>query len=153
MGSIEERLQRIEEIEAIRNLKFKYARLADQQDPDAMAELFTEDAIWDGGEQFGRHEGRESIHKFLISTWQSLTWAIHLMTNPEIEIEPSGTEATGRWYLWEPATISGRPLWMVGHYVDRYRKVKGQWLFSHVELGFEFMTPYESGWVKERYAG
>ncbi len=153
MGSMEERLQILEDKEAIRELQFEYARLTDEQNPDAMAALFTEDAIWDGGEQFGRHEGRSAIHAFLKNTWQTLTWAIHLMTNPEIRIEPSGSEATGRWYLWEPATISGRPLWMVGSYVNRYRKVDGKWRFGHVQLSFEFMTPYESGWVKERYAG
>lgn len=152
MPSLEEEIRELKDMEAIRQLKYQYARYADERNADALVQLFTEDAVWDGGEQFGRYQGREAIRSFLTETWKQLTWAIHLMTNPEIEISPSGDEATVRWYLWEPATISGRPLWMVGKYVDRCRKVDGKWLIANLRLQFEFMTPYESGWVKEQYA-
>lgn len=152
MRSAEERLRELEDIEAIRKLKFTYARLVDEHDVDGFVDLFTEDAVWDGRE-FGRHEGKAAIRAYIEQILrEKITWAIHLMTNPEIEVAPSGTEATGRWYLWEPATVGGQPLWMVGKYFERYRKVDGRWLFSHLELRFEFTTPYQSGWVKERFA-
>ena len=58
--------------------------------------------------------------------------------------------ASGTWYLCVPATMNGRAVWLAGTYNDRYRKVGGQWLFSQVKVNMAFMTPYETGWVKER---
>jgi len=45
---IERRLQVLEDAEAIRNLKARYAALCDNQyDADGIAMLFTEDALWE----------------------------------------------------------------------------------------------------------
>jgi hypothetical protein len=45
---IEHRLQVLEDAEAIRNLKARYAALCDNQyDADGIASLFTEDAVWE----------------------------------------------------------------------------------------------------------
>ena len=45
---IERRLQVLEDAEAIRNLKARYAALCDNQyDADGIASLFTEDAVWE----------------------------------------------------------------------------------------------------------
>ena len=59
--SIEARIQRLEDIEAIKQNKARNCAHCDNDyAPDALAELFTEDAIWDGG-VFGLHEVREAI--------------------------------------------------------------------------------------------
>lgn len=150
MASIEDKIREFEDIENIKKLKFRYARLADEQNLNDMVDLFTDDAVWEGP-QFGRYDGKDAIRGALTNFWTSITWSIHLMTNPIIEVDPSGQEATGQWYIWEPATVDGRPLWMVGSYDEKYRKEDGRWKFSYVYLNFEFMTPYESGWVKQRY--
>ena len=45
---IERRLQMLEDAEAIRSLKARYAALCDNQyDADGIASLFTEDAVWE----------------------------------------------------------------------------------------------------------
>jgi hypothetical protein len=55
---IERRLQVLEDGEAIRNLKARYAALCDNQyDADGIASLFTEDAVWESP-ALGRFEGR-----------------------------------------------------------------------------------------------
>src|ERR1700760_2863105 len=62
---IERRLQVLEDAEAIRNLKARYAALCDNQyDADGIANLFTEGAVWESP-GLGRFEGREAIRKFL----------------------------------------------------------------------------------------
>ena len=54
---IERRLQVLEDAEAIRNLKARYAALCDNQyDADGIAMLFTEDALWESP-GLGRFEG------------------------------------------------------------------------------------------------
>ena len=55
---MERRLQALEDAEAIRNLKARYAALCDNQyDADGIAMLFTEDALWESP-GLGRFEGR-----------------------------------------------------------------------------------------------
>ena len=55
---IERRLQVLEDAEAIRNLKARYAALCDNQyDADGIANLFTKDAVWESP-ALGRFEGR-----------------------------------------------------------------------------------------------
>jgi len=54
---IERRLQVLEDAEAIRNLKARYAALCDNQyDADGIVMLFTEDALWESP-GLGRFEG------------------------------------------------------------------------------------------------
>ena len=63
MATLEERIQRLEDIEAIKNLKARYAAVCDDKyNPEEAIKLFTEDAVWDGGEDFGVHKGdRKSV--------------------------------------------------------------------------------------------
>ena len=61
---MERRLQALEDAEAIRNLKARYAALCDDQyDADGIAALFTEDVLWESP-ALGRFEGREAIRGF-----------------------------------------------------------------------------------------
>ena len=61
---VERRLQVLEDAEAIRNLKARYAALCDSQyDADGITMLFTEDALWESP-GLGRFEGREAIRNF-----------------------------------------------------------------------------------------
>ena len=61
---LERRLQALEDAEAIRNLKARYAALCDANtDAHGLALLFTEDALWESPD-LGRFEGREAIRGF-----------------------------------------------------------------------------------------
>ena len=58
---VERRLQVLEDAEAIRNLKARYAALCDSQyDADGIAMLFTEDALWESPAWAGSRGGRPS---------------------------------------------------------------------------------------------
>jgi len=144
-------MQRLEDIEAIRRLKIRYAQFCDANyDPDGLASLFTEDAVWDGGD-LGVYEGREAIRAFFAGASQHFTFALHYILGHQIDIAPATNEASGSWYILEPATVDGRAVWIAATYNDRYRKVDGQWLFSRVNANIAFFTPFESGWMKERF--
>ena len=56
--TLEQQVARLTDIEDIKQMKSQYCYYADHgYDPDGMASLFVEDAIWDGGD-FGRYEGK-----------------------------------------------------------------------------------------------
>ena len=70
---LERRLQALEDIEAIRNLKARYAALCDDHyDADGIAELFSEDAIWESP-ALGRFEGREMIRQSFAVSMRGIT--------------------------------------------------------------------------------
>jgi hypothetical protein len=132
-------LQRLVDLEAIRALKVRYARYADDSyDADGLASLFTEDGVWDSGKLFGRAEGREGIRAHFSNATSRVTWALHYVLCPEITIAPDGQTAEGTWYLWQPCTAVRRgvptPSFLAGTYHETYAKVDGRWYFRTLEL-------------------
>src|ERR1041384_1166043 len=128
----EVRLRTIEDVEAIRRLKHRYASYCDDgYDADRLAELFVETAVWDGG-MLGRFEGVPAIRRFFESCSKLVPFAIHQVTNEILDVD--GDRATGRWYLWEPLVFAkgSQATWMAGRYDDVYRRVDGVWRFETV---------------------
>lgn len=151
-ADLAQRIQVLEDIEEIKRLKHRYCGLCDDQyDADALAELFTEDAVWDGQER-GRNEGREAIRQFFQRAPQRLPFAIHMVMNPIIEVD--GDRATGVWYLFQPCTYADghRAVWGSARYDEEYVRVNGRWMFQNLRLTSHFWTPFEQGWAKTRFA-
>lgn len=150
MSSIEERLQVLEDVEAIRRLKIRYAELCDDGfDPDALVSLFTVDGSWDAGE-FGRFTGPAEMRAYWSETAGVTQFALHYMANHFVDVEPGGSDATGRCYLLGTATREEKAYWMAVRYEERYRKVDGLWLFAEMKLRPAFMTPYEYSWAVQQ---
>ena len=103
LEELEIRVKAVEDTNAIRNLKARYAELCDDNyNPDGIAALFVEDAVWESG-PLGRFEGREAIRKFFQGASEIFTFAIHYSLNSQIEV--SGDSARARWYLFMPCTV------------------------------------------------
>jgi ketosteroid isomerase-like protein len=148
------RLARLETVEEVQRLKAHYCDVCDDgYDPDALAALFTSDAVWDGG-RVGRFEGREAIRGFFARMPTVLSMAIHHVTNPSITVSDDGQRAEGRWYLLQAATLTAgnRPVWLAGRYHDRFERVEGRWLFSSITITTRFLAPYETGWGRPPFA-
>ena len=157
MSDIEIRLGKLQAAEDIRHLKARYARICDTgYSPEAMGPLFTEDAVWEGG-RFGRHDGRRAICDFFAGVSKDITWAMHYMINPVIEVDDDLVNAKGSWYLWQPCTLATpdgpKAIWMSSLYADRYRNEGGTWRFSDMKVTLETMTPFDEGWVKRPFLG
>jgi hypothetical protein len=142
------RLSNVEDVEAIRALKVRYARFCDDgYDPEGIASLFTPDGVWDGGDLFGRCEGTEAIKAHFRGAPDRIPWALHFTLAPEIMLEgapgPDRT-ARGTWYLWQPCTRRSsrgidRQAWLTGTYEDRYVKTAGCWYFQSVVVGARWL--------------
>ncbi|NIH84888.1 nuclear transport factor 2 family protein [Amycolatopsis granulosa] len=156
------RLQRLEDLEAIRQLKSDYARTCDLgADPDALMALFAPDGdvAWRSN-VFGEHHGHDAIHQWFSGVAGMMPWAAHFMVNPVIEVAASGDTATGRWDLLEFATMaradgSGEfePVLMTGWYADEFRKIDGRWYFSAINIDMQQMSAWDKGWVREPHRG
>ncbi len=87
LEDIDRRLRAIQDIEEIKRLKASYSSYCDDNyDADRIANLFTEDAIWDGGIR-GTAEGRDEIRNFFIRASHRLPLAVHMVMNPIIEVD------------------------------------------------------------------
>ena len=148
MATIEERLAQVEAVDAIKRLKIRYAELNDEGfDPDGLVALFTVDGVWDAGE-FGRLVGRDAMRAYWVETGRITSFAQHYITNHVVDVDPSGTTATGRCYLLGMSTREGQAYWMAVRYAERYRRVDGEWLFEEMQLLPSFMTPFETSWAE-----
>ncbi len=151
MTAIEElagRIQRLEDIEAIKQLKARYARACDDNyNAGELASLFTEDAVWDGRPLFGVYRGRQAIYEHFKKA--SLIFAVHYFTSPDITV--AGDKAQARWCLWQAATTrDNTPVWLSAFEDDDYVRVDGHWLQSRMKLTVNFFTPYDEGWVRKK---
>ena len=147
--SIEDRLRRLEDIDAIRRLKMAYARLVDTRcDAQELADLFTEDAVMDMG-PWGRYEGRAAIRAFFADFLQQSSGVIlHYVTNHEIDVQESGLEATDRCLIWNPTTVQGEALLGTSTQLHRLRKVDGRWIIAEMRVEAHFLTPLVPGWIE-----
>jgi hypothetical protein len=151
--SLRRRVDTLESQDAIRRLKARYMQACDDRLGRGIADLFWPDGIWEatGPNTTGQVVGREAIAAMFEASPRRLTFTTHYLTNEAIEVESD--RATGRWKLFEPCTFKDRlALWMGGHYVDVFKRRGGEWKFAHLRLHIEFRTPFEAGWVKERFA-
>lgn len=153
--TLEQAVAKLQAAEEIKRLKARYADVCDTgYDPERMRPLFTDDAVWDGG-RFGRYEGFEAVHGFFAGVSEQITWALHYMIAPSIEVHDDLVSANGTWYLWQPCTVVGpdgpRAVWLTGRYAERYRKERGEWRFSEILLDVQSVTPYEEGWVRRPF--
>ncbi|MEM7092025.1 MAG: nuclear transport factor 2 family protein [Actinomycetota bacterium] len=154
MSDLEARIQRLEHIEAIKQLKAEYCAACDDgYDPDRLAALFTGDAVWDGGNTFGVCDGRAAIHAHFTGASRRVTIARHQVMNPIIEVD--GDTATGQWLLFQPCTnsVGGEveAVWLAATYHDRYERVAGRWLIARTEIDVAFFTPFDQGWAEQRF--
>jgi hypothetical protein len=150
--ALEARLARLEAAEEIRLLKARYGELVDARygcdgprpraeiEPLArqIAELFSEDAVWDGGPELGIHRGRAAIRARFLEPTLRFSW--HCFAKPRIEV--SGDRGRGTWDLLAPCTLrDGTPRWMAGVEEDEYARVAGRWLHASMRLRLAFFLP------------
>ena len=152
------RIQRLEDIEAIKHLMIRYARASDDNhNVDIMVPQFAEDGILDVGSGYGQYQGHKALREFLQGpAGKVISWSLHYMITPLIEINEDGRTARGFWYLWEIANMptgktgKDEAVWIGGSYdIDFVKQDNGEWKFKKVALKMEIMSPYSEGWAKK----
>ena len=140
MAELEKRLTRIEDIEAIKQLKALYCEICDDMhNPDRIDSLFAQDAIWESAD-FGKAEGHEAIRELFRGFQKMFSFSQHNIMNPRIEVD--GDRATGIWYIMGPWTYSenNEEKWLALRYDDDYVKINGQWKYQHLRVALRMVA-------------
>jgi hypothetical protein len=120
---------RLEDIELIRRLKYKYWRCLTPVTSRACARL-TEDVKVDyiGGSYRWQMAGREKILQSVAGSFNANAVACHTGHHPEIDVL-TDTSATGIWYLTDVFINLAEKVRTTGSalYRDKYLKSQGQW--------------------------
>ena len=147
-NSIAARVAELEAREAIKELKYQYARRADDvfNKPShasavALADLFTDDGVLDLG-PFGAFEGRDAlINAFENILPQGTKWSTHYMSNPSITVE--GETAQASWYYLIQSLPAGEGAALTqffGGYDDSCVKTDCGWKIKQTLTSY-FMPP------------
>lgn len=137
--SVLDRLRRLEDLEAIRDLFQTYRRCLDRRDLVGYSELFTEDGEWRGGSM--RAEGGPPAILAMLRTHfgegtPDADW--HVVANPVVEVSGDRARASST-YLVVTRSPTGTPeLRLLGQYDDELvRHPDGYWLFARREARVE----------------
>ena len=142
------RIQRIEDIEAIKQTKYKYFRCFDTANVEELAEVLTEDITLSvvGGVYGFTLEGRDAYLEMVRDGAHAEMVTQHNGHHPEITFVHD-TEAKGVWYLHDFVLDFRRKQHITGtaFYRDTYRKQGGIWKihYSEFERIYEISEPIE----------
>jgi hypothetical protein len=131
-STLEQRVQTLEDIEAIRQLKARYLFCCDRKDPQGARACFVDGAISIDYGPIGAFDNADAMIKLFAEIGcQDHMVEMHHGVNAQIEIlGPS--RATGTWSLhyFLIDTRSRSLTQLGGYYEDEYRKTSGFWKIS-----------------------
>ena len=147
------RVQRLEDLEAIRHTWRDYCTRLDSNDWWALGDVFTEDAVLEvdgldhlAPESDGEYRGRKAIIEDFYGKTGSggrggskpLYATGHISTNMQIELD--GDEATTLAYFFE-IVVNKRVL--IGTYQHRFRREPDRWRFAFLRISVRYRAKLE----------
>jgi len=124
-----ERIQRLEDEVAIKELKYRYLNACDEKEVDAISECFAEGKIIISYANIGEFDNREDfVALYTRLACNDIIFDMHHAQNPIITVTGPDT-AIGKVALrfFNINTETKTCAQMAGHYDDEYRKIDGQW--------------------------
>lgn len=149
MESVEARLQRLEDIEAIRQLKARYFHACDQKDVPVIRDCFGAGEILIDYGAIGRFTRREDfIAVFQQMACHSSVIDMHHGQNAQIQWH-SVDSASAMWdlYFFQMNTETSVLTQLAGHYEDRYARQEGDWVIVETlfRVTSSLILQHESG--------
>lgn len=116
------------DLRALEELKYRYTRCLDTQDWDGFAACLTPDVTSDyNGLSF---EDRDALVEYMRTNLAGIS-TTHQVHHPEIDV--TGDEATGRWYLYDKVFAPAFDYYLEGaaFYSDQYVRTSDGWKIAH----------------------
>ncbi|NDZ97618.1 nuclear transport factor 2 family protein [Streptomyces sp. SID6673] len=116
----------MDDLEAIKQLKYRYLRALDTKDWEVFEGTLTPDVTGDYGSSL-KFTTRDELVGFMRESVGPAVITEHRVAHPEIDVE--GDEATGRWYLQDRVIVPDFKFMLIGaaFYEDRYRRTDEGW--------------------------
>jgi uncharacterized protein (TIGR02246 family) len=136
------RLQRLEDMEAIRTLLLDYGRFLDSRDLVAYSRLFAKDGEWVGG--FGSARSPEEILAFMqknLGTGPNRGNTYHILSNFEIVVDGETATAWSRWTSITPGADGKPVISQAGRYDDVLVREDGHWRFKRRVASNDIPSP------------
>jgi hypothetical protein len=155
--TIEERLQKLEDINEIRQLKARYSSCADvgwQGEPvdrknTLIDEVFAENIVYEVLTAEGnadRFVGREEVRSRYDTAIGPFQFGIHLVSEPRLEVD--GDNAEGEWPVIVPLIDpNGHAKWFAGKYVEKYAREDGRWRITYLRQVVALYTSFDDPWA------
>jgi hypothetical protein len=141
LTDLDRRVRRLEDIEAIKQLKYRYWRHLDLKQWDQLAQCFVADATVCYSSGKYEFTGVAAIMRFLSESLgeERGSVTIHHGHHPEIELL-SDTTARGTWALYNYMfnVKENRGIRIGAYYEDTYVKHAGAWKFQHIGYRYVF---------------
>ncbi len=102
--TLEERIQRLEDIEAIKDVTARYSFNINkgwngkEVNPGAFTAIFDNDAVWEAKMMNTKATSLKQIMNGLLPATENVEFSMHTFTNPVIEIVEN--TASGNWLFW-----------------------------------------------------
>jgi hypothetical protein len=133
-SSLETRLQKLEDEQAIRNLLVEYGYDLDTQNLVGYSKLFAKEGTWTGG--IGSAKGPEGILAMLQKALSKAppydpnkVRSFHLLTNFYIQVDGDKATSRSKWTFFGRSDDNKLVPNLSGHYDDTFVREDGKWKF------------------------
>jgi 3-phenylpropionate/cinnamic acid dioxygenase small subunit len=135
-GSLQDRVQRIEDEKQIRDVMVQYGQYLDVLDLASYAQLFAKEGEWSGLlSEYTTIKGPENIRAAMEKAFAERTYDpqritnLHLISNIKIDVD--GDRATGysRWTVLSRNESDAPHVRVSGRYEDVFIREEGRWKF------------------------
>ncbi|AKN18349.1 nuclear transport factor 2 family protein [Mycobacterium haemophilum] len=121
------------DVEAIKQVKYRYLRALDTKHWDDFADTLTDDIAGDYGSSLGEvlhFTNRTDLVDYLRSALGPAVITEHRVTHPEITV--TGDTASATWYLQDRVIVAEFNFMLIGaaFYHDQYRRTDAGWKIS-----------------------
>ena len=121
------------DIEAIKQVKYRYLRALDTKHWDDFADTLADDVVGDYGSSVGEEHhftNRVDLVNYMRKALGPAVITEHRVTHPEITV--TGDKASGIWYLQDRVIVADFNFMLIGaaFYRDSYRRTDEGWKIS-----------------------
>ncbi|MEY8018374.1 nuclear transport factor 2 family protein [Mycobacterium servetii] len=125
--------QEFADIEAVKQVKYRYLRALDTKRWDEFADTLADDVVGDYGSSVGEEHhftNRVDLVNYMRKSLGPAVITEHRVTHPEITV--SGDDASATWYLQDRVIVSEFNFMLIGaaFYHDTYRRTEDGWKIS-----------------------
>lgn len=147
MEDLEHRIQRLEARIELSDLVAKYNVFVDDHDLESLADLYADDAVFDG-HALGRSEGRDAVMDYFRARYEDYGPSYHYTHTQTVDFR-SADEASGLVTAHVELAYRGIAMRGAYRYDDDYVRERGTWRFRQRKVNFYYIMPMED--VPQRF--